>query len=438
MALNLVNSTNQALSQNFADTLLAWHAIHGRHHLPWKTGNPYHIWLSEIMLQQTQVKTVAPYFLRFIEAFPNIESLANAPMEHLLQHWQGLGYYRRAFYLKEAACHWHKYGQPKGLQAWQQLKGVGPSTGAALASFIDQEQVSIMDGNVERLLSRLFGIEHIHTQPSKRKHLLSVAQSIVPNAQKMPNYTQALMDFGSMVCSKKPACLTLQTPQNTSVCVFSTHCYAYLNHKIAELPSPKPKLIKQNVAQFYFWLNCTQQQKAYYILFKNNALGIWPNLYQPLCLEFSLDEANSLNAIHSLDLETLNQLKIQLDNRLKIQASKHTPYNVLDLFAQNALLNAKQLEHLQSMLAKTFLINFDFKQLKQLSFIGYQKHGLTHKNLYTYHLQLPIDLTMAKQIINQQSNACMVNTQAFCDALNTKPALPKLIEQVLLTLKVLS
>lgn len=220
----------------FANTLIAWQATHGRHDLPWQQSrDPYRVWLSEIMLQQTQVDTVMPYYARFLQRFPDVAALAAAPLDDVLALWSGLGYYARARNLHKAAQsvvrdHGGKF--PRSAAALNELPGIGRSTAAAIAAMCFGERVAILDGNVKRVLARHFGIEGFPGERAIEQQLWALAESLVPE-QGADLYPQALMDLGATLCTRsKPACLH---------CPVQTSCVAYRDGLQATLPTPRPK-----------------------------------------------------------------------------------------------------------------------------------------------------------------------------------------------------
>ena len=195
--------------KSFADLLIAWHAKSGRHHLPWQQSkDPYSVWVSEIMLQQTQVTTVIDYFNRFMKKFPTIKALANADEEEVMQLWSGLGYYRRARFLHEGAqmiVGEMKGNFPSKFDMMMKIPGIGRSTAGAIAAFSFNQKKAILDGNVKRVLSRYFLISEWTGLPQTEKKLWNYAESLLPN-KNIDTYTQALMDLGATLCNKKPQC----------------------------------------------------------------------------------------------------------------------------------------------------------------------------------------------------------------------------------------
>jgi A/G-specific adenine glycosylase len=223
------------MRRTFASRLVTWHKERGRHDLPWqRTRDPYHIWLSEIMLQQTQVATVIPYYLRFVAEFPDVASLATASVERVLALWSGLGYYRRAHLLHRAAkaiLSEHGGTFPRELAAIAALPGIGRSTAAAIAAFAFGIRGAILDGNVKRVLARHAGIHGFPGDARVERALWRRAEALLPGAE-IETYTQALMDLGATVCLRRaPRC---------AACPVERDCVARREGKIDELPAPRP------------------------------------------------------------------------------------------------------------------------------------------------------------------------------------------------------
>ncbi len=220
----------------FARRLVAWQKSRGRHDLPWQAQadhDPYRVWLSEIMLQQTQVATVIPYYERFLARFPDLAALAAAPVEAVLGLWSGLGYYARARNLHRAAQLVAAGGGfPRAPEAIARLPGIGRSTAAAIAVFAFGARAPILDGNVKRVLARAFGIAGFPGEKAVERRLWALAESLLP-AEDLPAYTQGLMDLGATLCARaKPAC---------AACPVGKLCVARREDRVAELPAPRPK-----------------------------------------------------------------------------------------------------------------------------------------------------------------------------------------------------
>jgi A/G-specific adenine glycosylase len=210
---------------SFAEKLIHWQRRHGRHGLPWQgTRDPYRIWLSEIMLQQTQVSAVLPYYRRFLERFPDVEALARASEDDVLRLWSGLGYYARGRNLHQAAREIRRHGFPKTSKELQELRGIGRSTAAAIAVFAYGERAAILDGNVKRVLARCFGL-------ASDEELWRKAERLLPT-KAVETYTQALMDLGATVCTRNPDC---------GACPVRGRCVARKTGRIAELPAARSR-----------------------------------------------------------------------------------------------------------------------------------------------------------------------------------------------------
>jgi A/G-specific adenine glycosylase len=228
-----------ASQTSFSSTVIRWQKQHGRHDLPWQnTRDPYRIWLSEIMLQQTQVAAVMGYYARFLQRFPDVQSLAQAPQQAVMQAWSGLGYYSRARNLHKAAqLIVSDYGGafPRTQAALQELPGIGRSTAAAIAAFAFGEKAAICDGNVKRVLARVFGVEGFPGTPKVERELWALAESLLPSKE-VEAYTQGVMDLGATLCTRKPLCL-----QDATRCPLAKRCAAYQAGRTHELPAPRPK-----------------------------------------------------------------------------------------------------------------------------------------------------------------------------------------------------
>lgn len=223
---------------DFADRLIRWHKHHGRHDLPWQnTRDPYRVWLSEIMLQQTQVATVMPYYARFLDRFPALADLAAAPVEDVMALWSGLGYYARARNLHNCAQtvmreHGGRFPQQPGLLA--ELPGIGRSTANSIATFCFGARAPILDGNVKRVFCRAFGVEGFPGSGAVEKKLWALAEELIP-ARDGGIYNQAQMDLGAMVCTRgKPKC---------AACPLHESCVALATNRVGELPQAKPRKV---------------------------------------------------------------------------------------------------------------------------------------------------------------------------------------------------
>ena len=221
---------------SFASRLIAWQRKHGRHDLPWQnTADPYRIWLSEIMLQQTQVTAVVPFYERFLLAFPDLPALARAPLERVLELWSGLGYYSRARNLHRCAQSvMDEFGGalPYDVEALRQLPGIGRSTAAAIAAFAFGTRATILEGNVKRVLARHAGVEGFPGQRKVEEQLWRIAEDRLPKKH-IEAYTQGLMDLGATVCTRaNPSCMR---------CALAADCVALHTGRVGALPTPRPK-----------------------------------------------------------------------------------------------------------------------------------------------------------------------------------------------------
>lgn len=255
----------------FTERLIAWQKTAGRHGLPWQVSDPYRVWLSEVMLQQTQVVTVLDYYPRFLAAFPTVASLAAAPQDDVLALWAGLGYYSRArnlhFAAKQVIDDFNGVF-PSTRLALETLKGVGRSTAAAIAAFSFQKREAILDGNVKRVLCRMFELEGLPTDKKFEASLWALAESLLPEAEHMATYTQGLMDLGATVCKRsKPLC---------GDCPMQTLCLAHQHDQTERLPLKKPKQIAP--IKPLYWLILSHPE-ADLLLHKRPEKGIWGGLY---------------------------------------------------------------------------------------------------------------------------------------------------------------
>ena len=283
----------------FASKLIEWQKEHGRHNLPWQVRDPYKIWLSEIMLQQTQVESVKSYYANFLNLFPTIEALSKADLNEVLTAWAGLGYYARAKNL-------HKTAQkivndfngefPKTPEALAKLAGIGKSTASAIAVFAFGARAAILDGNVKRIFARFFLIDDFINQAKTEKKLWDIAEKLLPEKD-LKIYTQALMDLGSLVCTiKKPKCE--QCPLNEDCSGFKNNCAESL---------PKKEKIKRKSVDLPWFILCYENE---IYLEKKPQNGIWGGLFCPVeKLECNLNiqkEIKLSNFTHHLTHRILN------------------------------------------------------------------------------------------------------------------------------------
>ncbi|WP_338408804.1 A/G-specific adenine glycosylase [uncultured Flavobacterium sp.] len=285
---------------NFSNVLIRWY-LENKRDLPWrKTDNPYLIWLSEIMLQQTRVAQGMPYFLSFVTNFPTVYDLAKANEEQVLKLWQGLGYYSRARNL-------HKTAQfvaaelsgkfPDNYNDLLKLKGIGEYTAAAIASFSYNEAVPVVDGNVFRVLSRYFDVETDIAVASAKKEFTALAFELMPK-DNPAMFNQAIMEFGALQCVPKSP--------NCTICIFNTSCAALQKKKVDQLPVKSKKIKVRN--RFFNYL-VVSDEKENTVIQKRTAKGIWHNLY-----EFPLIETEA-----SVDFEFISnniQNKFFVNNKV--------------------------------------------------------------------------------------------------------------------------
>jgi len=268
---------------DFAQRLIDWQQKHGRHGLPWQhTRDPYRVWLSEIMLQQTQVDTVIPYYQRFLQRFPDVAALASAPSADVMALWSGLGYYARARNLHRAAqvvMTEHAGEFPRSAEAIATLPGIGRSTAAAIAAFCFDERAAILDGNVKRVLARHAAIEGFPGQRAVEQQLWTLAEARLP-ARGVAIYTQALMDLGATICTRsRPDCAR---------CPVAGDCLGYLSGRQAELPTPKPrKAVPERATR----LLLARNPEGEILLETRPAAGIWGGLCVPPEIPETLEPA---------------------------------------------------------------------------------------------------------------------------------------------------
>lgn len=263
-------ATARFSNKDFSKALLRWASRHGRRHLPWQRAvTPYRIWVSEVMLQQTQVATASDYFARFVNKFPSVRALAKADLDEVLTLWAGLGYYSRARNLHKAACLMcdrHGSKVPNDLQALQKLPGIGRSTAGAVFAIGFSGDAAILDGNVKRILARYFAVEGYVGETAVAKTLWRHAESLTP-AGRAGDYAQAIMDLGALLCTKKaPACVK---------CPVRRGCLAFSQGRQMQLPSPKPKRPRPVRKAFVLLL----QSNKGIALERRPPKGIWGGLW---------------------------------------------------------------------------------------------------------------------------------------------------------------
>jgi A/G-specific adenine glycosylase len=289
---------------SFSSRLIAWQRQHGRHDLPWQSADAYHVWLSEIMLQQTQVTTVIPYYQRFVASFPDIASLAAATEEQVLAHWSGLGYYARGRNLHKAAqIIVEKYhGEfPRDFEQILELPGIGRSTAAAICALAWHERRAILDGNVKRVLARYCGISGSPGEKAVEAKLWQQAEALLPQRD-IAAYIQAQMDLGATLCARgKPKCFD---------CPVRSDCVALQNGRVSELPTPRPrKAVPERHATFLLLMHGND-----ILLEKRPGSGIWGGLWCPP----QLDDGQGIVA------DYVQRSSMKVSERIELPGFTHT------------------------------------------------------------------------------------------------------------------
>ncbi|RKQ41426.1 A/G-specific adenine glycosylase [Enterobacter sp. R1(2018)] len=288
----------------FAHQVLDWYQKFGRKTLPWQLEKtPYKVWLSEVMLQQTQVATVIPYFERFMARFPTVTDLADAPLDEVLHLWTGLGYYARARNLHKAAqrvADQHGGVFPETFEEVAALPGVGRSTAGAILSLSLGKHFPILDGNVKRVLARCYAVSGWPGKKDVEKRLWEISEQVTPE-KGVSQFNQAMMDLGAMVCTRsKPKC---------ELCPLNNSCVAYANHSWANYPGKKPKVTLPERTGYMLMM---QQDNAVFLA-RRPAVGLWGGLY---CFPQFATEAELR--------EWLAQRQIPADNLTQLIAFRHT------------------------------------------------------------------------------------------------------------------
>ncbi len=265
---------------NFSSRLLSWYAQNGRQ-LPWRGKvNPYNVWISEIILQQTRIEQGIGYYYRFIDAFPDVRTLAEAPLDKVLRLWQGLGYYSRARNLHQAAgdiVNNLNGVLPDSYAGWLKIKGVGSYTAAAIASIAFKEPVPALDGNACRVFSRIFALKEVMDTGKGKKAFRELALEVM-DEQNPGDFNQAVMDFGALVCKPvSPLCRE---------CLFNRECLAFLQKKVQHFPVRKKKPAQRDRYFHYFYFYYPDQNKqTVFFIYKRTGNDIWKNLYELPLLE---------------------------------------------------------------------------------------------------------------------------------------------------------
>lgn len=286
-----------------ATRVIHWQASHGRNHLPWQqTRDPYRVWLSEIMLQQTQVSTVLGYYARFLERFPDVSTLANASLDEVMALWSGLGYYSRARNLHccaQTVVSEHGGIFPRSAQALATLPGIGRSTAGAIAAFCFAERTPILDANVRRVLTRVLGFDEDLAVARNERALWAHAQALLPSVgieAAMPRYTQGLMDLGASLCMpRNPAC-----PQ----CPLQTLCVAHRDGEPERYPVRTRKLKRRSES---WWLMVLEDPAGQFWLSRRPSAGIWAGLYCVPTFPLRSDVSAFLDAAGPASAQTMEE-----------------------------------------------------------------------------------------------------------------------------------
>ncbi|NMY42328.1 A/G-specific adenine glycosylase [Pseudomonas sp. WS 5013] len=291
--------------EQFNGAVLAWYDQHGRKDLPWQQGiTPYRVWVSEIMLQQTQVSTVLGYFDRFMEALPTVKALAAAPEDEVLHLWTGLGYYTRARNLHKAAklvVEQHGGEFPRSVEQLAELPGIGRSTAGAIASLSMHLRAPILDGNVKRVLARYQAQQGYPGEPKVAAQLWQLAEQLTPH-ERVNHYTQAMMDLGATLCTRsKPSCL---------LCPVREGCRAHLLGRETDFPEPKPR---KTLPQKRTLMPLLANAEGAILLYRRPSSGLWGGLW-------SLPELDDLDALGEL----ARQHALHLDEPRELAGLTHT------------------------------------------------------------------------------------------------------------------
>lgn len=298
----------------FARALVAWQRQHGRHGLPWQgTHDPYRVWLSEIMLQQTQVSTVIAYYERFLARFADVAALAAAPLDEVMSLWSGLGYYSRARHLHRCAqvvVERHAGVFPSSWSLLRDLPGIGPSTAAAIAAFCHGERISIVDGNVRRVLSRVLAFDGDLSQAGPQRALWDIAQGLLPEAPshaEMVAYTQGLMDLGAGVCTRtRPDC---------EVCPVAPMCRARADGSQALFPVKSKRVARRHESWWLLvWRSRDPAGGVSFWLERRADKGIWAGLHA-VPVFGSPDQADQALAQTAGEMRELQPFKHALTHR---------------------------------------------------------------------------------------------------------------------------
>ena len=296
----------------FSARLIAWHRQHGRHDLPWQRGRTaYRVWLAEIMLQQTQVATVIPYFERFVASYPTVDALAAAAQDEVLHLWSGLGYYSRARNLQRCAqlvVGRHGGEFPRDLDALVALPGIGRSTAAAILAQAYELPHAILDGNVKRVLARYYAVAGWPSAPAVEKRLWRLAENLLP-ATDLRDYTQACMDLGATLCTRsRPRC---------GDCPVAADCTSLQSGRVREFPSARPRRVLPRRTTCFLLI---ENQHGEVLLERRPPSGIWGGLW---CFPEVADESKLAARVTALGLAN-----VELRERLPVVAHTFTHFHL--------------------------------------------------------------------------------------------------------------
>ena len=289
----------------FGPAVVAWHTAHGRKDLPWQQNvSPYRVWVSEIMLQQTQVSTVLDYFARFMQALPSVEKLAAAPLDEVLHLWTGLGYYTRARNLHKTAqlvCDTYHGEFPRSAETLATLPGIGPSTAGAIASLSMGLRAPILDGNVKRVLARYSALEAYPGSTQATKQLWQLSELLTPQRD-VAQYTQAMMDLGATLCTRKqPDCAR---------CPVVNGCLAHQSNQQHVLPTARPRKV---LPERRVSMPLLVSQSGSILLYQRPTTGLWGGLW-------SLPELDDIQQLETL----LQQHQLSVEEQHALMPLRHT------------------------------------------------------------------------------------------------------------------
>ena len=382
----------------FDQRILKWYKVHGRKTLPWQQNiSSYRVWVSEIMLQQTQVGTVIPYFERFMARFPNIKDLALANLDDVLHLWTGLGYYARARNLHKTAIILHTRYKgifPSDIETIMQLPGIGRSTAGAILALSQKQRHPILDGNVKRVLCRHFAIAGFPNDPKVHNTLWELSDKLTP-LRNVQHYTQAMMDLGATLCTR--------TNPNCDSCPLEETCLAKEQNRVALFPNKAPQKKKPIKSSILLLLHSPNENAI--LLEKRPSQGIWGGLW-------SLPELPQEKSHTSLNKNIKANLKSNLKTTLKNNLKNKLKTNYKNTF-ENPLLNPEQNCLLQYCLKK-FSAKFNLKIISQKKLSEF-RHTFTH-----FHLDITPILCKVSKIPGRRSKTKNTNSVKVIDPMHSE------------------